>query len=275
MAVYIITGKLGGGKTLTAVHMIRQQLNKGLRVATNLDLYPENFKDKNQRKFEIIRVPDKPSFDDMNQLGLGYFGKYKGEEHNGLLVLDECGTWFNSRNWNAKGRAELIEWMLHARKYRWNMALIIQNIDMLDKQARDALAEHTVWMRRWDKFRIPFIGPLTKLLGYEIRPPKFHRAVVKYGDTQQHPTVDTWTFVGGDLYDLYDTEQAFVESESGNYSMLTPWHLVGRYQTKKSIIEYMNPLIMPIIRILVFYPYVLLRGAFSPPRQRGREWPVQ
>lgn len=229
MTVYVITGKLGGGKSLTAVSLIGKYLNEGKRVATNLDIYPENFRDTKNRNISITRVPDKPALQNLIDLGEGYSGKYRGEDYNGILVLDELGTWFNTREWHDKTRRPIIEWFLHSRKLRWDLALIIQNIDMLDSQARIALAEHTVWMRRTDRFRIPLIGLLTKLLGHEIRLPKVHVAIVKYGDTMTHPTVDEWPIVGKSLHDLYDTEQKFHEYESGNYELLTPWHLVGRY----------------------------------------------
>ena len=37
MAVYFITGKLGSGKSIAAVGKIRDYLNEGRAVATNLD----------------------------------------------------------------------------------------------------------------------------------------------------------------------------------------------------------------------------------------------
>jgi hypothetical protein len=269
MSVYVITGKLGGGKTLTAIHLITKYLSEDRRVATNLDLHPENFRNKKNKKANIIRVPDKPKASQLIQLGHGYDGEYQGEERNGLLVLDELGTWFNSRNWQDKTRKSLIDWMLHARKFRWDLVLIIQNIDMLDKQARVSIAEHTVWMRRLDKMRIPFIGVITKTIGYEIRPPKYHRAVVKYGDTQQHPTVDTWMYSGKKYYDYYDTEQTFIEDEEqAMYSYLTPWHLVGRYEKKTTYIDYLNKYLMPIIRITLI-PYCVISEALRPHVQAG------
>lgn len=39
------------------------------------------------------------------------------ESHNGALILDECGSWLNTRKFQDQGRAELLEWCIHARKY--------------------------------------------------------------------------------------------------------------------------------------------------------------
>ena len=270
MAVYVITGKLGGGKSLCAVSKIVEYINQGRRIATNLDLYPEKFKKADNRKVDITRLPDKPRIQNLEAIGRGYEGKFRGEKGYGLLVLDECGTWLNSRSWNDKERGAVINWMLHARKLRWDVILIIQHIEMLDKQVVKSLAEHTVWLRRLDKFRIPIIGVLSKVTGKEIRMPKIHLAVVKYGDTQMHPTVDRWVFSGGALYDLYDTEQSFVDSESGNYTLLTPWHLVGRYRKQPTVMDYLNQYLMPIIKKLILQPYCMWRRS-NPPRQWGLE----
>ncbi|WP_303314291.1 zonular occludens toxin domain-containing protein [Dickeya fangzhongdai] len=44
MAVYVVTGKLGSGKTLVAVGKIQEKLVSGCKVATNLDLRIHLFK---------------------------------------------------------------------------------------------------------------------------------------------------------------------------------------------------------------------------------------
>lgn len=270
MPVYVITGKLGGGKTLLAMHMMVAYINQGRRIATNIDIYPENFKDTQNKKVSIIRVEDMPNSETLHSLGKGYDGDYKGEEFNGMLLLDECGTWLNSREWNNKDRRHVIDWLLHARKLRWDVYLIIQHVEMLDKQVRKSLCEHTVWLRRMDRYRIPIIGQLTKILGKEVRMPKWHIGIVKYGDTQQHPTVDSWKFNGSHYYKIYDTEQAFTPDYSnGPYSLLTPWHLVGRYEREKLLVDHLNVILMPIIRVLCFYPYVLGRRVLRRLRLAG------
>ncbi len=38
MAVYVITGKLGGGKSIASVSKVRDYLNEDRIVATNIDL---------------------------------------------------------------------------------------------------------------------------------------------------------------------------------------------------------------------------------------------
>ena len=148
MAVYFITGKLGCGKTLCTVGKIRDYLGQGRRVATNLDIYLDAIS-KTDSKTSLTRIPDKPSLADLNALGSGCVEG--NEDQYGLLVLDELGTWFNSRNWRDKGRLEVINWFLHARKLHWDIFLIVQNINSLDDQLVSALCEHLVVCKRTDR----------------------------------------------------------------------------------------------------------------------------
>ena len=225
MAVYIYTGKLGGGKSLCAVARIRETLEKGLPVATNLDIYLTPMFGKHTKKPRVIRVPDKPSIDDLKLIGEG--NSTYDESKNGLLVLDECGTWFNSRNWNDKSRKAVNDWFLHARKLGWDVILIIQNVSILDSQARDAIAEHTAFCRRLDRVQVPIIGSLFKAVtGYRLSGPKVHIARVVYGTSETDLLADRHVYKGTSLYRCYDTKQQFLaDYPHGCYSYLTPWHL--------------------------------------------------
>lgn len=236
MAVYIVTGKLGNGKTLVTVGRIYDAMKMGRRIATNLDLYPHRMFGRKAKDLEIIRVPDKPTIHDLNVIGQGYTGKYD-ESKFGVLVLDECGTWFNSRMWQDKTRKDVNDWFLHARKLRWDVYLIIQDISILDAQAREALAEHTVFCRRLDNIRIPLIGGLVKVFtGIRLKLPRIHHAKVVYGMTKQDLLSDTWTYRGTHMFNWYDTDQIFLANyPHGPYSMLTPWHLYGRYSVPMSL----------------------------------------
>jgi len=64
MAVYFVTGKLGSGKTLCCVGKIRDYMQQGRRVATNLDLRLEGIMSDQQRQ-SVLRVPDKPRLSDL------------------------------------------------------------------------------------------------------------------------------------------------------------------------------------------------------------------
>lgn len=229
MAIYFVTGKLGQGKTLCSVSRIKLKLEAGLPIATNIDLdigAMFNVQTKNTR---VTRLPDKPKAADLKMLGYG--NKSYDEAKNGLIVLDECGTWFNSRNWNDKDRQAVNAWFLHARKYGWDVILIVQDISIVDKQAREALAEHTVFCRRMDSVHVPFLGTIYKLLtGMKLKLPRFHIGKVILGDNIQGIVSDRWVYRGNSLFDAYDTKQLFLEDYNhGVHSILPPFYTDGRY----------------------------------------------
>jgi hypothetical protein len=228
MSVYIVTGKLGAGKTLSTIYKVQQYLQQGRPVASNVELYLDHLLPARKRDVTCYRIPAKPTVADLRAIGNG--NATYDEDKNGLLVLDECGTWFNSRGWNDPTRREVIDWMLHARKLGWDVMLIVQDKELLDKQARDALAEHVVYCKRLDRFRIPIVTSLVKIFtGADLRLPRLHVAIVKYGDSEQHPTVDRWFYRGSALYKGYDTKQVFAEKGEGTSCVLSPWHTKGRY----------------------------------------------
>lgn len=257
MAVYFVTGKLGSGKTLAAVGKIRDKLIQGRPVATNLDLKLNKLIGPKAKNTVVYRVPDKPTVHDMKALGDG--NPSYDEEENGLIVLDECGTWFNSRDWQDKDRRPLIDWLLHARKLGWDLIFIIQDVSMIDKQARKSVGEHVVYCRRLDRVKVPLADTLYRFVFSKDMPKaKAHLGIVKYGDLPNSLTVDRWWYMARDLYPAYDTKQAFTdEYPHGIYQMLPPWYSHGRYAVKHDLRFYMR---MTKIYLKRFSKVVVLAG---------------
>lgn len=267
MAIYLVTGKLRSGKTLACVGRIRDALLDGKRVATNLDLdlcamlpkrTPLRGEGAERRNlFDVVRLPDKPSVSDLESIGPGWDGPYD-EDKNGLLVLDELGAWLNTRTFQDKARMPVIDWLLHSGKKQWDVYFIIQHQNMIDKQVREGLAEFLVTCKRLDRMRIPVVGRVAGLVGVKAMMPKIHVGSVRYGIGPDAMVSDTWIYRGRDLYAAYDTKQIFTDERSterfvpsayeeikgqwqynsariegeasGPYSLLSPWHLKGRYQ---------------------------------------------
>jgi len=120
MPNYVVFGALGSGKSLIAVSRIRDYLEEGRPVASNLDLYPDHLPPG-----RIVRLPDLVTADALNALGENDNGG--DETRNGLIVLDECALWLNSRKWGEKTRQALIDWMVHARKLGWDLMFLVQH----------------------------------------------------------------------------------------------------------------------------------------------------
>lgn len=224
MPNYVVTGKLGGGKTLVSVGRMRDYLLRGCRVATNIDLNLRQMLGKNHKSARVVRLPDSPTASDMEMLGNAYsVNTGYDDSKNGLIVLDECGYWLNSRGWNDKERKLIIDWFLHARKHGWDVIFIVQDISIMDKQARLSLAEHVVYCRRTDRMSVPFLGAFFKFLtGSRLNPPKIHFAIVKYGADRNSPTVDKWIYRGTTFYSMYDTRQVYTASSKPIRSLLPP-----------------------------------------------------
>lgn len=235
MTIYVVTGKLGAGKSLLAVSKIREYAAAGRRVATNLDLRVENLLDPRKRRIvDIRRIPDRPTVADLDALGLGC--DQLDEKRTGLIVLDELATWMNSRTWGDKNRHALIDWLVHSRKKRWDVIFLIQHASALDKQVREMLMEYHVRCRRFDRVKLPVLSWLGELVTFGLWDgflPRVHLGVVVYteGGSSQSPLVtDRWFYLGRDLYAAYDTEQVFSDSyDAGTFSYLPPWHVAGRY----------------------------------------------
>ncbi len=249
MTVYFVTGGLGSGKGLAAISQIRNYAQNGVKIAGNIDVNLDKLCHDINSKVTYMRVPDRPTAHDLLALGSGNDGYDPFE--NSLLVLDELATWFNARTWNEKGRAEIIDWLIHSRKHGWDVLLIVQSIETIDKQLLENLMEYHVPMSDLSKINIPVIGRLWRSLNPKNRPltfPKIHMGTVLYKNKVK---ADKWVFRARDLYDCYDTKQIFTEKYPHSaHSQLSRWHLEGRYNQKKKSR-------MLILRIVYYYAVML------------------
>lgn len=239
MPAYVVTGNLGGGKSLICVGKINEYLQQGRPVATNLNITLSQLVLWNNKTARLVRIPDHPNARDLALLGRG--NRTKNERKNGLLVFDECGTWFNSRTWGDKERQALINWLLHSRKKGWDVFFIIQDIGMIDKQVRLSLAEHTVFCKRLDRLAIPIIGTFLSLFGIRLPLPRVHCGLVRYGTRDTALIVDRWIYTGNDLMSAYDTNQEFSDDyPHGSFSYLPPWYTRGWRRQLYKMRDYMK-----------------------------------
>lgn len=231
MTDYAYVGKKGTGKSKHAVIRARDHyLKRGKTVATNLDLDLEKMFGPHSKK-TYIRVPDKPSSFDLLAAGHGNPGSYD-EDKNGAMILDEMGTWINTRSFNDKDRAGTLDFLAHARKHGWDCYYIMQDVLQVDKQLREAFIEQTCRHVRFDKVKIPFVGwILGGLFGERYAYcPRFHVAVTRMGTNPQDLVADRFMYRGQDIESCYDTRQIFeVNYPHGTLSALSPWHLKGRF----------------------------------------------
>lgn len=222
MPVYSVEGKLGTGKTKFCVWRAQQALLEGRRVASNVDLHTHILTPRKRTTY--IRLPDKPTSFDLEAMGHGNPESYE-EDRNGVLILDELGTWLNSRNFQDRDRGALIDWLIHARKLGWDVYLIVQDAGMIDRQVREALIEYQCRCLRLDKVKIPFIGwflgAFNKRWGYL---PRMHTVAARVGGGTAPIVAERWMYRGTDLHAAYDTRQVFTSNyPHGVHSVLPPW----------------------------------------------------
>lgn len=229
----LLAGKRGSGKSLGAVEMIRRYLVEGRTVATNLNIFVDKLVPAyNETRF--MRLPDHPTADDLKALPLGN-PEPTQEKNNGLLVLDEAATFLNSREWSGNGRQDVISWLVQSRKYGWDLLLIAQHGNLIDKQIREALIEIQGTVRRMDKMQVPLLSSIWKY--FTNRPlhfPKIHFVALRYGFAAEAPIADRWFWRGGELHAAYDTLQKIspLTGQTGTASMLSAYELKGRYMKK-------------------------------------------
>lgn len=172
--IEIYTGFVGSGKSYhaTARGVTIADAPKGKRWVV------ANFPIKPKRTF-LSRVPvirkkvkqfNSPRwiFKDNSELTVKYLietshemGWY-GKEGSCLLIIDEAGILFNSRDWNVKPdeRKEWIKFLSQSRKFGYDIVFIVQDVRMMDRQIR-SLAEYEVQHKKLNNFYILKFVPVT------------------------------------------------------------------------------------------------------------------
>ncbi|QRO33896.1 zonular occludens toxin domain-containing protein [Chromobacterium violaceum] len=215
MSFSIVTGKLGSGKTSFAVSQALSYLKKNRRVAANFSLDFTSFPEVHPDAYVTI-LPDVPHASDFLALGRGG----PSEHEAGLIIIDEGAFCLNSRGWADKDRQNLIEFFALTRKLGWDVILIIQHIQALDKQVRLLFGETLVICQRLDKL---------KLMGI-FKMPKIHLAVSRYGTDANSPISDRSFYRPSTIGRAYDTNKLFDgDSETFPYCTLTRRLAVLRY----------------------------------------------
>jgi hypothetical protein len=160
MAVKWVTGKLGAGKGLYCDSEMQKYYKEGRRVVTN---YPvDTFLLGADSVNPVTVIPCHPRAEDLIALGRGCPASEK--EKFGAIFLDEAGTWLNSRTFADKTRLPLIDWFIHSRHLGWDVFIIVQNEEMIDKQIALALGEILVVCKRSDRTRSVLLKYMAKLL---------------------------------------------------------------------------------------------------------------
>lgn len=126
--IHLYVGRFGSGKTMTMCHDVYNECLKypQLTIVTNLKL--TNFPDY------------------INILPLNTAQDILNAPVNSIIVIDEIGTIFNSRDFNTgKGAVpkSLFQFLCQCRKRKLTIYATVQRFNLLDKQIRDITADVT------------------------------------------------------------------------------------------------------------------------------------
>lgn len=241
--IFIVTGKLGSGKSLLAVQRAIDYAAEGRRIAANfhIDLTAAALTPTRPISQQPVTVLSPiPTVQELMMLGNG--GDF--EDMAGGLFLDECAQFLNARTWQGSEREQFINWLLHARKRCWDVFLIVQHERMLDKQVRDALAEYVVTIKRTDRIKFPFLP---------MKLPRMHIGTVRYGLDPNAMIADRWITRGALPMQCYDTRQIFSD-EAAPYTVLPATYTKFRNAAPRaSLGQLLNPRLLLGLFIALCY----------------------
>lgn len=162
--IQIFTGFVGSGKSYHAVKegIETADIRGGKRwVIANFPIKPKRrrFFKKNRESRWIYKDNDQLTVDFLVRTSIdkGWYG----HESRCLLIIDEAGIMFNSRDWNVKPaeRKAWIKFLSQSRKFGYDVIFICQDMRMMDRQIR-SLAEYEVQHKKinnWAFFKfLPF-----------------------------------------------------------------------------------------------------------------------
>ncbi len=129
-------GKIGGGKTYSAVLRILKYLANGGVVATNINLNVEQIRKLLDHDYgyelnekQIIQLSED------NVLLFHRYTPQGTKELPTLVIIDEAHLFFNAREWN-KADKELLTFITQSRKCFTDIIFITQSLKTVDKQLR-------------------------------------------------------------------------------------------------------------------------------------------
>jgi hypothetical protein len=138
---------------------------------------------------------------------------FKGQiiEGQTILVLDECQELFNPRSWNRKDRLAWCSFFREHRKYGFEVYLISQDDNVVDKQIRSIL-QYEYMHRCVNNYKL-----FGRFLGFMMGGKLFICIKKMYGVKSKDAKVKTTFFTGQwKYYNFYDSYATFARETGGD-----------------------------------------------------------
>lgn len=162
--ITLYTGSVGSGKSYHAVEVALEWLAKGKYVLANFPITPPKryfghwHRRHWERKLSRFRfVMDfTPEYLIAYSLEKGFYGR----ESSCLVVIDEAGILFNSRDWQVMGeqRKNWIKFLSQSRKFGYDFILVAQSDRMIDRQIRGLIEYEVKHLKANNSFFLSWLG---------------------------------------------------------------------------------------------------------------------
>lgn len=196
MALFLIEGELGSGKTLYALQQfLVPAIQKGRNVYTNVDGI-DYLRVCGSYNIDPIDIEDRTFKFDPDDI-TSIQGFYKSAKYDSLILIDEGQNYFGSRSWESKESKELIPYLTKSRHNRHDLIVITPNINLLDVSFR-RVASLTYRVKPTGKYLSGVSKKTNQLMNVQI----FDRADVEF---PSKPLSSNKIFHDVRIYRIYKT----------------------------------------------------------------------
>lgn len=195
MTLFLMTGTPGSGKSLHMAANLRWRIRRHKPTIANFEINSES-------DDFVFRENKDLTPDFLISFAEVYFRDHKFHEGEIQLYIDECQLMFNARSWNEQGRSDWIRFFTQHRKLGYDVYLIAQFDNMVDKQIR-SLIEYEIKHRKLNNFG--WVGKFFHVVAFG-RPVV---ACVTYWYPMHQRTGSEFLLGKRALYRMYDTTKIF------------------------------------------------------------------
>lgn len=155
--ITLYTGSVGSGKSFHGVEIGWEWVGRGKSVIANFPLIFKATK-REQLKAKRWTFQDEITVEWLMAKSIenGWYGK----ESQCIVIIDEAGIIFNSRDWQTKGgeRMKWIKFLSQSRKFGYDFIFICQADRMIDKQIRGLVEYEVKHLKANNSFFLGFLS---------------------------------------------------------------------------------------------------------------------
>lgn len=195
-------GTPGSGKSYEAVQKILDNLRMGRIVFSNIDGMDGEFQREHiKAKTGLTDLSLSNQLRYLDNKKMVKFWEHVDKTPGALIVIDECHKLFSNRNWNSEENKKFTEWASTHRHGGYDVLLITQSIDKVDK--------HACSLIEWSYFykKITHFGSLVKT--------KYRRYAYDSDDHNGRPIANSLHTYDSSIFPCYNSYDSSTVKELG------------------------------------------------------------